>query len=1416
MKNYLKTLIAVFLCCIFPVVFCSCKPKEEHHFATEWASDETNHWHECTDENCTEVSDKNAHDFDAGKVVDHKMVYTCQTCGKTKENALEHSYSDTWSSDETNHWKTCTVSGCDEKTEIAEHTYDAGTVQGHDTVCTCTVCGKTKTTTNGHTFSKVWKSDETNHWKECTIDGCTEKTSIEAHNFDKGVNQGHNTVYECMTCHYTKTEQREHEPVANHYEYDETNHWEICSIDNCNEILNVTPHDYDNDHPTYVGHKVIYTCATCGATREADAPHNFEETYSSDNYGHWHACTIAGCTEKGDYEEHTLVDGVCSVCQREVRDCEDGNHSYNTDWSYDEKNHWHACSSVTCSSITDLSAHTFDEGTAVGHTMVYTCSCGYQKIVTLEHNYSSDWSKNELYHWHACTVNGCENQGNRAPHNYSEGTLNNHKMVYTCTDCGYEKVVDVPHRFDGEWLHDADGHWHTCSVDGCTVTSEKENHSFADADIKNHKEYLVCSICGETLENDLPHSVSEDLKYDETNHWHYCTVPGCTEKMDIAEHTFGDGELIDHKMVYVCSGCGYNKEVVLDHKFDTAWGNDETNHWHNCTIAGCTEKDNLGEHTFDAGKVVNHQMVYTCSDCGYEKFERLEHNFATVWSTDNNFHWHACTVEGCDEKLDEERHSLEIDSETETQITYYCKVCKSTIVLDNDKFIKAIENFANEKYGVKLTNLNLSLDINVNIALAELYISKDENGSLYGFGSGTMTEAEKGNTLISVKILIRNGFVYVQSYTNDESREQISRFSVEDYVKATVSSMLINAPISLEELLEMVESNKETITQMVQTIVSTLSNYYQDNRLTYNANIKKIVGFFFKTEEVDGKVIYTFDYESLKTINNYLNTTTISEAYDQVVGKTGAYTATKAFLMAVPDMKVKEVIKLVQENFDIDIYEELDNIDAIIASAYEFINGIKGGENSGTTTLDENETPIIPSEPTTPTVPTLETIINLILKQKEIDFEVTDIGEWLKTNENKTIVEVINMFLPENKQKTSAELQAMISTTMTEYGNKTIYKFIEDAMTTTPKPGETQTLASEDSQESRLYNMVSGIIVMLENSVSISFETNGNGVILGGKITVDLPNMASGRFELIKDYEPQVDYAEFEKSINDYIDKIEFTESGLPETVLGYEKSRNVNEDGTILVRYYFENQNDEEKKYNKNIYEFTFSEDGKLIKFYSYIEARLNVGSEYCSVAITEQEMSFVSGTLVYNIELNCDNWYYVTISNVNGKSIMKNKHGDSAESVILTFPSLSFKYNTETKQILVEGLIDSDRIEHNYVLKEKVETSYGYLYVYECSKCGATHINALLKVASSKMSEEFESKVLSYNNKLTGEKSYRYEDVFIEIGDIDENLYYVYEDGQWVLKEISNSVTKIPAGESFSKSNLFNNHTYILYLAS
>ena len=141
-KSLLTFVLAV--CLIVPAMFMLSACGHKHSAVAEWSSDATYHWHVCEDKNCNELLDKAEHTYD------NDADTTCNVCGYERP---EHDHTATaWTSDGTYHWHDCTVSGCGEQFDKAEHSWGDGVVTKEATFLedgekthTCSVCQKTRT-----------------------------------------------------------------------------------------------------------------------------------------------------------------------------------------------------------------------------------------------------------------------------------------------------------------------------------------------------------------------------------------------------------------------------------------------------------------------------------------------------------------------------------------------------------------------------------------------------------------------------------------------------------------------------------------------------------------------------------------------------------------------------------------------------------------------------------------------------------------------------------------------------------------------------------------------------------------------------------------------------------------------------------------------------------------------------------------------------------------------------------------------------------------------------------------------------------------------------------------------------------------------------------------------------------------------
>ena len=92
--------------------------------------------------------------------------------------------------------------------------------------------------------------------------------------------------------------------------------------------------------------------------------HDWDTEWSFDENGHYHKCLNDGCTAKSDEAAHsggtaTCVKGpICEKCGSEYGDPDTENgHSWDTEWTWDDREHWHPCNNEGCEAKQGAAAH---------------------------------------------------------------------------------------------------------------------------------------------------------------------------------------------------------------------------------------------------------------------------------------------------------------------------------------------------------------------------------------------------------------------------------------------------------------------------------------------------------------------------------------------------------------------------------------------------------------------------------------------------------------------------------------------------------------------------------------------------------------------------------------------------------------------------------------------------------------------------------------------------------------------------------------------------------------------------------------------------------------------------------------------------------------------------------------------------
>ena len=310
-----------------------------HAWASDWSKDTDNHWKECS--RCHEKKDEAAHDYGSDNI--------CDTCGYDK--TVPHTHNLTL--------VPAKAPTCTEKGNTAYYTCDGCDKWFEDATGASEITDKTSVilAATGHSVSD-WKSDHTDHWKECTVVGCGViiEDSKAAHTAGEWIIDTPATATtsgskhkECTVCGYMMATETipatgggEHtHSYGSDWKYDADNHWHECS---CGDKADKAAHT--------AGEWIIDTPATA--------------TTSGSKHKECTVCSYTMATETIPATgggEHT--------------------HSYGSDWKYDADNHWHECS---CGDKADKAAHDFKwvvdkEATATqkGSKHEECKVCGYKK-----------------------------------------------------------------------------------------------------------------------------------------------------------------------------------------------------------------------------------------------------------------------------------------------------------------------------------------------------------------------------------------------------------------------------------------------------------------------------------------------------------------------------------------------------------------------------------------------------------------------------------------------------------------------------------------------------------------------------------------------------------------------------------------------------------------------------------------------------------------------------------------------------------------------------------------------------------------------------------------------------------------------------------------------------------------------------
>ena len=358
-----------------------------------------------------------------------------------------------------------------------------------------------------------------------------------------------------------------------------------------------------------------------------NAPHT--HTYNQETVKPEALKTPADCTSNAVYFKSCSC-GAISTTDTFVAMNTALGHAYGSDWKYDSTNHWHECS--RCHDKKNEAAHDYGSDNVCD-------TCGYDKTVPHTHNLTLVAAKaatcttagNSAYY----TCDGCDKwfedatgsveitdktSVEIAPLNHDWNapayTWNADNTVCTATrtckrDAGHKETATAT-------VTSAQTKAPTCTAKGETTYTAAFTEAWANTQTKT-----VDNIAA------LGHDWSTAWTGDSTGHWHKCTR--CDATTTKAAHDYGSDN--------VCDTCGYDKTVPHTHNLTLVAAKAAT-----CTTAGNSAYytcDGCDKWFADATGSVE------ITDKNIVKIPATGHTAGTEWKSDDTNHWHECTVAGC-------------------------------------------------------------------------------------------------------------------------------------------------------------------------------------------------------------------------------------------------------------------------------------------------------------------------------------------------------------------------------------------------------------------------------------------------------------------------------------------------------------------------------------------------------------------------------------------------------------------------------------------------------------------------------------------------------------------------------------------------------------------------------------------------
>ncbi|MBQ8356416.1 MAG: hypothetical protein IJX39_01250, partial [Clostridia bacterium] len=363
---------------------------------------------------------------------------------------------------------------------------------------------------------------------------------------------------------------------------------------------------------------------------------------------HYHKCEITGCEEKlsraacNDGQDGATATcrekAICTTCNTAYGEL--GGHTPDDEWHQEIVEgvtyHYHKCEITGCEEKLSREAcapgETGEVATCSHAARCGTCNTQYGSVNPNMHDCITYTDKTATKH---TVVYGCGGVDSATEdHNWNNGV---------CTACEYECTHDIESEGKTHLYASVGNDQHTKTCVTCGL-QETESCSGGSA---NCTDLAVCDFC-ETSYGQLNATVHKGtLQWNKDDTYHEQVYVGCACAPAVAkdEHDFENG---------VCAICEYE----CNHDDFAPAYTSNGNGTHKVSCSKCGKVDSESRNCNDALAQASCHNLAKCSLCETEWGTMLNHTPAAEYSvyvdeeTGKQYHYYACTSEGCTAKLE--------------------------------------------------------------------------------------------------------------------------------------------------------------------------------------------------------------------------------------------------------------------------------------------------------------------------------------------------------------------------------------------------------------------------------------------------------------------------------------------------------------------------------------------------------------------------------------------------------------------------------------------------------------------------------------------------------------------------------------------------------------------------------------------